>query len=91
MQLPWLKQRKTAQGCLGIEINHGRAWAVHRTQRGVVSSYIAASRMSTSEEIEKASSRFKGTRWGPGSCSYVERTPWNHAVHCRATLRHGRK
>ena len=41
MQLPWLKQRKTAQGCLGIEINHGRAWAVHRTQRGVVSSYIA--------------------------------------------------
>ena len=41
MQLPWLKQRLTAQGCLGIEINHGRAWAVHRTQRGVVSSYIA--------------------------------------------------
>ena len=26
MQLPWLKQRRTAQGCLGIEINHGRAW-----------------------------------------------------------------
>ncbi|WP_370216784.1 hypothetical protein [Thalassolituus sp.] len=40
MQLPWLKQRSTAQGCLGIEINHGRYWAVHRTQRGVISSFV---------------------------------------------------
>jgi len=40
MQLPWLRQRRITQGCLGIEINHGRAWAVHRTDRGVVSSFV---------------------------------------------------
>lgn len=39
MHLPWLKRRSSAQGCLGIELNHGRVWAVHRTDRGVVNSY----------------------------------------------------
>lgn len=39
MQVPWLKQRSTARGCLGIEINHGRYWAIHRTPDGVVSSF----------------------------------------------------
>jgi MSHA biogenesis protein MshI len=40
MPLSWLHTKKTAQGCLGIELNHGRAWAVHRTDRGVISSYL---------------------------------------------------
>lgn len=40
MPLPWLHRKKTAQGCLGIELNHGRAWAVHRTFRGVIASYV---------------------------------------------------
>lgn len=40
MPLSWLHTKKTAQGCLGVELNHGRAWAVHRTDRGVISSYL---------------------------------------------------
>ena len=39
MPLSWLKASKTAQGCLGIELNHNRAFAVHRTDRGVVASH----------------------------------------------------
>lgn len=40
MPLSWLQAKKTAQGCLGIELNQGKAWAVHRTDRGVISSYL---------------------------------------------------
>lgn len=40
MPLSWLQTKKTAQGCLGIELNQGKAWAVHRTDRGVISSYL---------------------------------------------------
>ena len=42
MPLSWLKPKKLAQGCLGIEMNHGRVWAVHRTDRGVIASYTPA-------------------------------------------------
>jgi MSHA biogenesis protein MshI len=39
MHLPWLRKKLSAQGCLGIELNHGRVWAVHRTDRGVINSF----------------------------------------------------
>jgi len=53
MPLSWLKPKKLAQGCLGIEMNHGRVWAVHRTDRGVIASYTPADDTDPQNALEK--------------------------------------
>ncbi|MDF1761908.1 MAG: hypothetical protein P1U57_00730 [Oleibacter sp.] len=43
MRIPWQKNSSLKNACLGIELNHGQVWAVLRTDRGVIESYIPES------------------------------------------------
>ncbi|MEK9712940.1 MAG: hypothetical protein VW258_10275 [Thalassolituus sp.] len=64
MPLSWLKPKKLAQGCLGIEMNHGRVWAVHRTERGVVTSYRPHDDLKPQEEFEALGAWIRANNFG---------------------------